>query len=112
MLPWSRRGRSESLRFAAFVLVEESDKLPSMRLLLRGDFQNEILRHQINRITHFDKFLVLIDRFVLGTNDTADHGDYVGAILGRLQKGWLRSRSSEPGTRPSSTLIRWPTFRA
>ena len=58
-----------------------------MRLLLRGDFQNEILCYQINRIAHFDKFLVLFDCVVLGTNDAADHGDDVGAVLGRLQKG-------------------------
>jgi hypothetical protein len=55
--------------------------LAAVRLLLRCDFQNEILRHQINRFTHFDKFFVLIDRFVFGTN----YGDHISAVLGRLQ---------------------------
>ena len=58
-----------------------------MRLFLSGDFQNEILRYQIDRVTHLDEFLVLIDRFVLSPDHTANHRDHVGAVVGRLQKG-------------------------
>src|SRR5205814_2509775 len=79
------RGSGEPLRFAAFVLVEESDELASMGLFLSSDFQNEILRHQINRITHLDQFLVLIDRFLLGADHTANHCNQVLAVVRRLQ---------------------------
>src|SRR4030095_15963119 len=82
VLPWLRRDCGEPFGFATFVLVKESNELPAMRLFLRSDFQNEILRDQINRITHFDKFFVLIDRFILGTNHTPNYGDHVSAVLG------------------------------
>src|SRR5919197_2705340 len=80
------RCRSEPPGFRAFVLVEEPDELPAMRLFLRSNFKNEILRHQINRIAHPDDFLVLVDRFILGADHTPDYCDYVRAVLGRLQK--------------------------
>src|SRR5207245_6099073 len=60
-----RRRGGQSFGFAAFILVKETDKLLAMRLFLCGDFQNQILRYQIDRIAHLDDFLVLIDRFVL-----------------------------------------------
>jgi hypothetical protein len=72
--------------FRAFVLIEEPDKLPAVRLFPCGDFENEILRHQIDRVTHLDEFLVLIDCFVLGANHASNYRDYIRAILGRLQK--------------------------
>src|SRR5438046_9669779 len=82
--PKLRRG-SKSFCFASFVLVKETDKLPTIRLLLRSDFQNEVLRHQINRVTHFDKFLVLFYRLML----CADHAPYsrddICSILWLLQ---------------------------
>src|SRR5438093_13401616 len=82
--PKLRRG-SKSFCFASFVLVKDTDKLPTMRLLLRSDLHNEVLRHQINRVTHFDKFLVLIDRFILRADHAPDHRDDIDAILARLQ---------------------------
>src|SRR5436305_15294603 len=82
--PKLRRG-SKSFCFASFVLVKETDKLLTMRLLLRSDFQNEVLRHQINRVTHFDMFLVLIDRLILGADHAPVHCDDVVASLGRPQ---------------------------
>src|SRR5947208_17132632 len=82
-----RRRGGQSFGFAAFILVQETDKLPPMRLFLSGEFQNEILRSQIDRATHRDEFLVVIDSLVLSPDPTASNRDPVGAIVRRLQHG-------------------------
>ena len=56
-----------------------------MGLFLSSDFQNEILRYQIDRITHLDQFLVLIDRLLLSADHAANHCNQVRAVVRRLQ---------------------------